>query len=384
MTTYKVEHGPESAERTRELPMRVGMATFAPPTEDRLRFMKQIGVDDVVLWGTTFGISNRSGEGDFSQTVELSCEELARTKGRIEDAGLRLFAIETLPLHFYDKIILGQKGRDQQIEHFKNTIRNMGRVGILILGYNWMPNGVWRTSSFEGLRGGAKGIAFDLAKIEGVPLAYDREYTEDEFWEHYQYFLEKVLPVVENEGVKLALHPNDPPVEKIGGVPFLFRNFENLKRAMDLVPSDNHGLTCCLGSMSEMGGNLVEKVRYFGKRNKLLYVHFQAVNGAVPFFHETFVDQADYDAYEILKTLLEVEFRGVMIPGHVPQIEGDTEWRTPESAAFTPYGHSMGGHRARAYTIGYLKGMLDSLRHQEQHLLHLSPPHHLQKRKVCP
>ncbi len=344
------------------LPMRVALATFAPPTDDRLRFIKQIGADDVIVWGNTFRAPALDSQN--RQPVapdELTFKELVTLRSRIEDYGLRFFAIENVPVHFYDKIMLGKDGRERQIEHYQNTIRAVGRAGIPILGYNWMPSGVWRTSFTKRLRGGARGTAFDSRLAEGAPPTHGREYSEAEFWENLHYFLENVIPVAEAENVKLAIHPNDPPIERVGGLPCLFRSFETISRALDLVPSDNHGLTFCLGTWGEMGVNLVETIRHFGARKKLFYVHFQATNGHVPEFNETFVDAADYVAFEIIRALKAANFNGVMIPGHVPQIEGDTEWRTPESAAFTPYNHPMGGHRARAYTIGFLRGMLHVL-----------------------
>jgi mannonate dehydratase len=111
-----------------------------------------------------------------------------------------------------------------------------------------------------------------------------------------------------------------------------------------------------------MGEDVLAAIREFGPQGKLSYVHFQAVNGRVPVFHETFVDEADWDAWELIRTFDEVGFHGVMIPGHVPDVEGDEPWRTRESREMTPYYHPMGGYRGRAYTIGYLKGLLHALR----------------------
>jgi mannonate dehydratase len=179
------------------------------------------------------------------------------------------------------------------------------------------------------------------------PLTHGREYREEEMWENYERFLEEVLPVAEEAGVKLALHPCDPPVEKLGGVPFIFRDFESFKRADRLAESKYHGLELCLGTWSEMGENIVEVIQYFGERNKIFYVHFRDVEGTVPSFHEIFLNEGggNYDKYEVLKTLREVGFQGVMIVDHVPRVEGDSKW----------------GHRARANAIGYLQGLVRGL-----------------------
>ena len=329
------------------LPMRTAMATFWPPTEDRLRFMKQIGIDDTILWATTFPTPDA-----------LSFKELISIRTRCEAHGLRVCAVESVSAHFYDRIVLGAEGRDAQIEAYKRIIQAVGRAGIPVLGYNWMINGVWRSTYANPIRGGAKATAFDLELMRNAPLIADREYEEEEFWDNYEYFIRQVLPAAEAEGVKLAIHPNDPPVERLGGLPCLMRSRENIERALAICPSDAHGLTFCLGNWGAMGADLVDAIRHFGPRGKLLYVHFQATRGTVPAFTESFVDDADYDPIALIRALDESGFNGVMIPGHVPQIDMDVEWRTELSARKTPYGHPMGGFAARAFTIGYLKATI--------------------------
>lgn len=344
--------------------MRPAIAVFVPPSDEQLRFIRHLGVNDVILWGTTFGDASRTRED------ELDAEELLAFRRQAESNGLSVFAVETLPSHWYNEIILGSAGAPRQLEHFCNSIRALARAGITTLGYNWFLHGVWRTSMTAPLRGGASGTAFDAAELQAAPLTHGREYDEEFFWSNYSRFLEHVLPVAEREGVRLALHPNDPPVERIGGIPFLFRNRENFRRALALVPSRFHGLTLCLGCWSEMGEDCVSVIEEFGSAEKIFYVHFQAVEGCVPRFHETFVDQGKYggghDAWNVLSALHRASFSGVMIPGHVPQMEGDIEWRPQHSFERTPYKHPMGGYRARAFTVGYLRGMLRSLSSAEE------------------
>ncbi|MBS7700491.1 MULTISPECIES: mannonate dehydratase [unclassified Chelatococcus] len=334
-----------------ELPMRTAMATFWPPTEDRLRFMKQLGIDDTILWATT-----------FPTPEAISFKELLSVRTRCEAHGLKVFAVESVSAHFYDKIVLGKDGRDEQIESYKRIIQAVGRAGIPVLGYNWMINGVWRSSYSNPIRGGAKATAFDYEMMRNAPLIADREYEEEEFWDNYEYFIRRVLPAAEAEGVKLAIHPNDPPVERLGGLPCLMRSRANIDRALSIQPSDAHGLTFCLGNWGAMGADLVDAIRHYGPLGKLLYVHFQATRGTIPAFTESFVDDADYDPIELIEALDEVGFNGVMIPGHVPQIEMDIEWRTELSVKKTPYHHPMGGFAARAFTIGYLKATISAVR----------------------
>ncbi|MFC7020790.1 MULTISPECIES: mannonate dehydratase [Haloarcula] len=332
------------------LPLRVGLGQFMDPTADKLRFAKQLGVDDVLLnmyrYTPDYPHMPDNERIPLEGDEEWSYENLLELRERVESHGLRLNAIENIPISFYDKIMLGKEGKEEQMDHVKTTIRNMGRAGIPMFGYHWMPSGVWRNVDVE-VRGGASASGFDLEAVDDE-LTHDRAYTEDELWENYEYFLSELLPVAEAAGVKVCLHPNDPPVESLGGIPQLFRNFENFKRAMDLVPSENHGLEFCLGCWSEMGEDLAAVIRYFGERDELFYVHFRDVDGTVPKFTETFIDQGNYDAYEILSLLEEVGFSGMVIPDHTPHVDDDTDW----------------DHRGRAHAVGYLNGLLSAIRHE--------------------
>jgi mannonate dehydratase len=330
--------------------MRPALDLFFPPTDEQLRFAKQIGVDDVVLFTTS-----------IEKVEELSFKNLIAIRNRVEDAGLNLFSIETLPAHFNDKIMLGKAGKMEQIKQYQEIIDNIGRAGIRHHSYNWMPTGVWRTTYSNRLRGGAKGIAFDEKDITNAPLSFDRAYEEEEIWDNYSLFITEIMPVAEAINVKVSVHPNDPPIPNVGGVAQLFRNQENFDRAMNIYPSEHHGLTFCLGGWSAMGrGKDIETViRHYG--SKIHYVHFQSSNGTVPYFAENFVDKADYNPFGVMKALKEIDFQGIMIPGHVPQLDGDSEWRNTYTVANPRYVHPMGGHQARAYTIGFIKGLIAAI-----------------------
>ncbi|MCB0095813.1 MAG: mannonate dehydratase, partial [Caldilineaceae bacterium] len=154
-------------------------------------------------------------------------------------------------------------------------------------------------------------------------------------------------------GVKLALHPDDPPVESLGGVARLFRNFAGFKRAMDTFDSPNHGLDFCMGCWSEMAGMdyVIDAVRHFGQRGKIIYVHFRDVQGTVPCFNECFINEGNVDPLVVMKTLKEVGFDGFMITDHVPAMVEDSPW----------------GHRGRAYAIGYMAAMLEVVNRMDVH-----------------
>lgn len=319
---------------------------FNNPTAERLQFASQLGVEQIIVHPYTQSYLPDESL-PLSTDKEWSFQELMHLRSRIEDAGHMLGAIENLPRGFYDDIMLGRDGRAKQLNHVKETIRNMGRAGIPILGYNWMPNKVWRSSLTAPGRAGAITTAFDNSKMKDAPLSHGTTYSESEMWEYYEDFLEEILPVAEEAGVTLCLHPDDPPVCSLGGVPRLFRSFDNLKRALDLIPSDNHKIELGLGVVSEMDieESVVDVVAHFAEHNEISYVHFRDVDGTVPSFKEVFIDEGNFDELEVLQALIDGGFQGMIIPDHVPQLTEEPDWQ--------PSG--------RAFTMGYIRGMLKAL-----------------------
>jgi mannonate dehydratase len=314
--------------------MRLGLGQFSELTEERLTYIKQLGADDFLM-----------NTPKLPGAERWEYEDLSALRAQADAAGLRLMALENVPRTFYERAMLGLPGRDEQIAHMQATIRNMGRAGIPILGYHWMPSGVWRTPEPATLRGGAKGTRFDMAEHVDAPLSHGREFSADEMWANYDYYMERILPVAEEAGVTLALHPDDPPVASLGGVARIFNGFEGFRRAMESFDSPNHGLDFCMGCWSEMGGmeSVLRGVRYFGERNKIVYVHFRDVQGTVPCFNECFINEGNVEPFEVMKALKEVGFTGFIIDDHVPMMVDDTPW----------------GHRGRAYASGYIAALID-------------------------
>lgn len=339
-----------------EIGIRIAIGQFNELTDEKLRFAAQLGVT-----GVQMNTPNLPGETHWEEA------DLRRLVEKCQSYGLTLEAIENVPIHFYDKAMLGLPGRDEQIENYQTTIRNVGRAGIPILGYHWMPNSVWRTSVSAPGRGGARVTAFDMAAVERAGSQALRTFVaktdermaalavaegdeeiidEDRMWANYEYFMRAVLPVAEEVGVKLALHPDDPPVPSLGGVARIFRNVEGFKRAEEIAGSSPAwGLDLCLGCCSEMPGgaaNVMAMIEHFGPRGRILYVHFRDVQGTVPAFQECFIGEGNYDPAQVLLALHRNGFRGFLLDDHVPQIDDDTPW----------------GHRARAHAIGYIQGLL--------------------------
>lgn len=338
--------GASTIESFAELPMRVGVGQTRDLEEKRLRFLAQLGVEDLLISSLESLPSN-----DLEPGEPWPFDELLLVRNRVEDAGLRLVGFEHMPVGTYD-LLLDDEGRAEKIETVAESIRNMGRAGIPILGYSGHhPERVWRTSHTARVRGGAQTYAFDAEQVAEAPPTLDYEVTEDELWDAYEVFLEAIVPAAEESGVRVGLHPSDPPVEEVAGIPLLFRNRENFEKALSLVPSENHGLKLCLGCWSEMGEDLPDVIRHFGEQ--IFYVHFRNTIGSLPEFTETFVDDPDgyFDPYEVISALDEVGFSGVMTPDHVPRLDDDPDW-------------GAGGYIGRAFTFGYLKALIHAVGHE--------------------
>ncbi len=308
------------------------------PTEEELQLVKQMGVKYVVLWTS----------GD-----KASYEYYASRRKLFEGAGLKIYGFGNSSVHNQDAIVLNLPKRDAKIEEYKAHLRNLGKAGIPYTTYAHMANGIWSTEP-ELTRGGAKARAFDLAKAEeghwreahyNMPLSHGRQYTEEEIWENYSYFIKAAAPVAEEAGVLIGIHPDDPPVPELAGVPrCIFSSFEGYKRALEIANSPNVGICLCVGCWLEggplMGKDVLETIRYFGERRKIFKVHFRNVSAPLPHFVESFLDNGYMDMYKVMKALREVDFDGILIADHIPMMGNDRRLGT-------------------AFTIGYMKALLE-------------------------
>ena len=282
-------------------------------TDDDLRFLKQIGLPWVRL---------EFGEGN------ITLDALAAEQRRYAAFGMRIYS----GVHYAyrsRRVQLGEPGRDQDIETYCRFLRDLGKLGIPVASYDFHPGNTYTTKMVE--HRGYTTREFDVDdfhnKVE--KRMFDREYSADDMWANYTYFVKAALPVAEEAGVKLALHPDDPPLAKMNGVAKLFTNYEGYRRAEEISGnSKNWGLTFCVGTWSEggdrMGKNVFEMIRDFGGRGKIFEVHFRNVTGPLPHFDETFQDDGYMDMYQVMKALREVRFSGAVEPDHVPRLAGDS------------------------------------------------------------
>ena len=307
-------------------------------TDENLRYAKQLGVTHIIIGGP------RLGEDGILEYMEL-----LRVRKRIEAYGLEVGGIENLPVDHWDKILHATPGRDEQMDKVCQTIDNMGRAGFPVLGYYFSIAGVWghwRSYESGGGRGGAGIKSFDYDLVKDAPVVETGPVSKAEMWDRLATFLERIVPVAEKAGVKLAMHPDDPPCDELRGTGRILNSHEGLKRLVETVPSPNNGLEFCQGTVAEMDPDrAIDAIRYFGGIKKIVYVHFRNVRGRFPKFDEVFIDEGDVDMLEAMRAYKEVGFEGVMIPDHSPRVAGDTEFR----------------HRGMAHALGYMKALMKAV-----------------------
>lgn len=294
--------------------------------EEDLAFLRQIGLK----WARL-----EFGEQD------VGFDELRATQERFARYGMKVFS----GVHYAYRSLrvqLGKPGRDEDIEMYGRFLRNLGKLGIPVASYDFHPANTYTTSEVE--RRGYKTRVFDVddfrKRVE--KQAFEREYSAAEIWANYTYFFKAVLPVAEQAGVRLALHPDDPPLAKMNGVAKIFTHHEGYAQAEKIAgASKNWGLTFCVGTWSEggtqMGKDVYEMIRDFGRRGKIFEVHFRNVSSPLPRFEETFPDDGYMDMYKVMRSLREARFDGAVEPDHVPQFVGDTGIRRAGTAYIIAY-----------------------------------------------
>ena len=322
----------------------IKIALYLPTRPNAMwKLGRQLGVDYAVV-----GLPRREQEDREDAVQSWDFTSLLRMKKSYEDVGYQVAGIEASPP--MGRIRLGLPGRDAEIENVCEMLTNMGAVGIDVWCYNFMAVFNWtRTSVTTPTRGGALVTSYDHSWLASAALTQAGVVTEERLWENYEYFMRRVVPVAEKVKVKLALHPDDPPISPIRGVSRIFRSLDAFKRAIELVPSDYNGITFCQGCFAEMGANIPGAIRYFGERHKMFFAHFRNVRGTAARFEETFHDEGDTDMLEAMRTYRAVGFDGPMRPDHVPTMEGDGN----DSPGYTD--------RGRLFAIGYMKGLLEGV-----------------------
>ncbi|WP_375451803.1 mannonate dehydratase [uncultured Devosia sp.] len=310
------------------------IAEFISPTPTPVwKLARQAGVD-LAVGGLPFD-TLRPGEqlGDLAP--------LERMKQVYDEAGFKLVVIEARPP--LNKAKRGLPGRDAEIAVVCELLQSMGRLGIPVWCYEWMTDFNWvRTNMATPSRGGSVVTSFDLDDVP-ADLTTQPPIDEAALWTNLEYFLKKVLPVAEQAGVKLSMHPDDPPLSPIRGVGRIMRSIENYQRLLDLAPSPMNTITMCQGNFTLMTDDLPREIRKFGKA--ISFIHFRDVRGVPEKFEETWHDAGKTDMLACMKAYRDIGFDGVLRPDHVPTVEGDSN----ANAGYSAFG--------RLYAIGYIRGL---------------------------
>lgn len=315
--------------------MKLGVSHQRPEimTEERFRYLRAMGVEAMEV----------RIPGDKS-----SLEELEKIKQQVEDEGFELFEVMLGDKYGFPEVAIGSPDRDRYIDEFCEFLERLNKAGIDKTTYSWHFQGMYNTGSTE--TRGCKTRLFDLAEVKAAPLMYEREYTAEEMWENYEYFIKQVLPVAEQNKVRLQLHPNDPPVDHCG-VPRLFSSTAGYRRAMEMAGHSRYsGILFCVGCWAEMfgpdgeGEDIVAAIEEFGARDQIIQVHFRNIDNHLPRFKEVFPDNGYVVMPDIMRALHKVGFSGMAVPDHVPRFSDD----------------KAGFMTSEAFIFGYIRGLMQS------------------------
>lgn len=312
--------------------MRLSMI-LTPLDERNLQLAAQVGVSDIVI-----------------QYPGLELSRLLALKQLIESFGLRMTHVERKVPHH--ACVHDLPGRREQIDGFKTLIRNMAEAGMEVLCYNWMPAEDWqRTSSNVLERGGSRVTEFNLRDAERNVTDADgrpsRPTPAARLWDSLERFLNEIVPVAEACGIKLALHPDDPPLPSVRGQDQIIISNDALQRVVDLVPSPANGICYCVGSLYPAGVDLLGGIRSLADR--IYFFHARNVRGTAEHFVETWHDNGEIDMPAVIRILKQIGYRGTMRPDHAPSMAGETN-ETP--------GYEMLG---RLFAAGYLRGLIQAV-----------------------
>jgi len=339
--------------------------------QDHFRFARQCGATHLVVHycdyfnqggeentrsdQPTGGVHGWGRAGDPNKL--WSAEELTALRVTVEESGLKLYAIENFdPAHWHDVLLDGPK-KKEQLEGLKTIIRNVGRANIPVFGYNFSIAGVYGRQKGTWARGGAEsvglegsmdhtsipdGMVWNMRYREPVGPGVIAPFSHEELWKRLEDFLGELIPVAEEAGVRLAAHPDDPPLPVVRDTPRLVYQPDMYQRLLDLRPSRSNALEFCLGTIAEMTeGDVHEAIDRYAAQNALAYIHFRNVCGKVPNYHEVFVDEGDIDMFRVLRILRKHSYDGVLIPDHTPLMTCPGSW-----------------YAGMAYAMGWMKAAL--------------------------
>lgn len=260
-----------------------------------------------------------------------------------KENGLKLYALEGDEFDM-SRIKLGLPGRDEDIAKYKEMLKNMGKLGIKLICYNFMAGiGWYRTNIRMPERGGAITSGFNIAHAKKIPL----KISQEQLWDNYRYFINAVMPTAEKYGVKMGLHPDDPPIAELLGYSRIFINADAYRRAMKMSDSPSHGITFCQATFNVMGEDVFSLIEEFGE--KIFFLHFRDSIGCSNAFCETFHDNGPTDMVKLLKWTARFAPNCIIRADHTPTMAGEGDENT---------GYTINGN---LFAVGYIRGICEGI-----------------------
>jgi mannonate dehydratase len=311
---------------------------LVPDVEDTsLRRVRQLGITHICMGGLA---------------VPWKEDEVRRRVERAKAHGLKL---DMMMFVGFPSAIYGRAGKDQDIEKVIASIGVAAKVGLPIMEYNFYAHRITEGYYVEQGRGGAGLTAFDYDKVKDLPpLPEEGAHTLDQMWANVTYFLKAVVPVAQKAGIRLALHPNDPPAPVSRGSGQIMSTLAGWKRLVDIVRSPSNGITFDCGVTRELGEDPVEVCRYFGSRDCINHVHFRNVRTRVPRqnYTEVFLDEGEVNMFAVMKELVRLKYPRLVYPEHPPLLDPDRDH--PDKAM------AQRRYAGFSYTAGYARAMLQA------------------------
>src|SRR5258705_6821767 len=307
--------------------------------EKMMRKVKQTGVDHVLMNGPK---------------IPWTEEGLRTIMDRFKNNGLTVI---NMMISGHPNTIYGREGRDAEIKNIQDSLRAAGAAGLPVVEYNFYAHRLMEGYYEKIGRGGAGYTAFDYAPVKDLPAKSEiGKHTSAELWNNITYFLKAVIPVAEKAGVRMALHPNDPPIPVSHGSDQIMATLKDWKRLISIVDSPSNGITFDCGVTREMGENPIEVCKYFGQRDRINHVHYRNVIVEEPYlkYAEVFLDEGQVNMFNVMKELIGMKYKRGLYPEHPRALDYDRE----HPAGVRNQYPGGGGYTGETYNVGFTKAMM--------------------------
>lgn len=311
---------------------------FGNQPDEKWQLVRQMGISQAIakLAPELTGLPAPDNLDSFRQSQEIYAAN-----------GLKIIGLEGDQFDM-SRIKLGLPGRDEDLDRYCRMLENMGQLGIRLLCYNFMATGWYRTHKNLPERGGALVSGFNYEASQQEPVSTYGTFSESQIWDNYQYFVDRVMPVAEANGIQMALHPDDPPISPVNGIGRILTSASAMRRALSLSDSPAHGLTFCQGTYTTMQEDVPALIREFGGQQRIFFVHIRDVAGHPADFRETFHDNGPTDMYRTMKMYYETGLNVPLRSDHVPTMAGESN----DHAGYEMKGNLFG--------VGYIKGLMEA------------------------